>query len=91
MLLPNALSMQLQEAYQDKWEVVNISHVAMDKDEEDEREEALAEVADPLYIDKLRGMADAEGEVDASDAFPFQLNGGGNGSHGDVDVTAMET
>jgi len=35
----------------------------MSKEEEDEREEALAEVADPMFS-LMRADADAEGEVD---------------------------
>lgn len=35
----------------------------MSKEEEDEREEALAEVADPMFL-MVRGDADADGEID---------------------------
>ena len=38
----------------------------MSKEEEDEREEALAEVADPMYL-MARGDADAEGDIEVED------------------------
>ncbi|THH28830.1 hypothetical protein EUX98_g5361 [Antrodiella citrinella] len=49
------------QAYVDKWDVVKVSHVPMSKEEEDEREEALAEVMDPMYLLNRADM-DAEGE-----------------------------
>jgi len=51
------------QAYHDKWDVVKVTHVPMSKEEEDEREEALAEVLDPMYL-LTRGDVDAEGEVE---------------------------
>jgi len=51
------------QSYHDKWDVVKVTHVAMSKEEEDEREEALAEVMDPMYL-LSRGDVDAEGEVE---------------------------
>lgn len=56
---------QSYEAEHEKWDVIKVAHVAMNKEEEDEREEALAEVLDPMYL-LSRGDADAEGEVDDS-------------------------
>ncbi|KAG2110388.1 RNA polymerase II-associated [Suillus discolor] len=53
--------MNQNDTYADKWQVVHISHVAMSSDELEERNEALAEVVDPLYL----FSRDAEGEVDA--------------------------
>lgn len=53
---------QAHDTYHDKWEVVNVSHVAMSLEEEEEREENLAEVLDPMFL--MMGGADAEGEVD---------------------------
>jgi RNA polymerase II-associated factor 1 len=38
----------------------------MSKDEEEEREEALAEVADPMFL-MLRGDADADGDIEVDD------------------------
>ena len=38
----------------------------MSKEEEDEREEALAEVADSMYL-MARGDADAEGDIEVED------------------------
>ncbi|KAJ3812491.1 RNA polymerase II-associated protein [Lentinula aff. lateritia] len=50
------------EQYEDKWDVIKVTHVPMSQEEEDEREEALAEVMDPLFL--MRGDADADGEVE---------------------------
>jgi RNA polymerase II-associated factor 1 len=55
---------QINEAYPNKWEVVNVMHTEMDQEEQDEREEALAEVMDPLFM--LRGEVDADGDVDVT-------------------------
>ncbi|KAL0566312.1 hypothetical protein V5O48_015707 [Marasmius crinis-equi] len=46
----------------DKWEVLRVTHEAMSQEEEEERDEALAEVVDPMFL--LRGDADAEGDED---------------------------
>jgi len=51
------------EAYHDKWDIIKITHCPMSQEEETEREEALAEVMDPMYL-LNRGEADAEGEID---------------------------
>ncbi|KAG2039869.1 RNA polymerase II-associated [Suillus americanus] len=53
--------MNQSDTYADKWQVVHISHVPMSSEEIDERNDALAEVVDPLYL----FSRDAEGEVDA--------------------------
>ncbi|KAF5336720.1 hypothetical protein D9758_015083 [Tetrapyrgos nigripes] len=53
------------EEYEDKWELIRLTHTSMSKEEEDEREDALAEVMDPMYM--LRGEVDADGEVDETD------------------------
>lgn len=53
---------QAYEQYEDKWDVIKVTHVPMSQEEEDEREEALAEVMDPLFL--MRGDADADGEVE---------------------------
>lgn len=50
----------------------------MSKEEEDEREEALAEVADPMFL-LMRGDADAEGELDDTAVIPI---------NGEIDVVA---
>jgi RNA polymerase II-associated factor 1 len=57
---------QIYEQYEDKWEVIRVTHAAMSKEEEDEREEALAEVADPMFL-MARGDADADGEIEIDD------------------------
>ncbi|KAF5383624.1 hypothetical protein D9615_003557 [Tricholomella constricta] len=51
------------EQYEDKWEIIRVTHAEMSKEEEDEREEALAEVADPMFL-MVRGDADAEGDIE---------------------------
>lgn len=43
-----------------------MTHTTMSKEEEDEREEALAEVADPMFL-MARGDADADGEIEIED------------------------
>ncbi|KAG1811506.1 RNA polymerase II-associated [Suillus subaureus] len=53
--------MNQSDTYADKWQVVHISHVPMSSEEIDERNDALSEVVDPLYL----FSRDAEGEVDA--------------------------
>ncbi|KDR80632.1 hypothetical protein GALMADRAFT_240977 [Galerina marginata CBS 339.88] len=60
------------DQYEDKWEIIRVLHAPMSKEEEDEREEALAEVADPMFL-LMRGDADADGEVDDTAGIP--LNG----------------
>ncbi|KAF8623205.1 hypothetical protein AX15_006443 [Amanita polypyramis BW_CC] len=62
------------EQYEDKWEVIRVSHTTMSKDEEEEREEALAEVTDPLYLIG-RVDADADGELEMEDHSVFGQNG----------------
>ncbi|OBZ66779.1 RNA polymerase II-associated protein 1 [Grifola frondosa] len=75
------------EAYHDKWDVVKITHIPMTKEEEDEREEALAEVMDPMYL-LSRGDVDAEGEVDDGLA---GVNGGElNGVHEGRNMDAVD-
>lgn len=49
---------QPQETY-DKWDVINVKHVVMNREE---AAEALAEVKDPMYL-LGRTELDAEGEV----------------------------
>ncbi|KAG5634869.1 hypothetical protein H0H81_000469 [Sphagnurus paluster] len=56
----------IYEQYEDKWEIIRVTHSEMSKEEEDEREEALAEVADPMFL-MVRGDADADGDVDVDD------------------------
>ncbi|KAI0729971.1 RNA polymerase II-associated [Fomitopsis betulina] len=51
------------ESYHDKWDIIKITHCPMSHEEETEREEALAEVMDPMYL-LNRGEVDAEGEID---------------------------
>jgi len=54
------------EQYEDKWEIIRVLHAPMSKDEEEEREEALAEVADPMFL-MHRGDADADGDIEVDD------------------------
>jgi RNA polymerase II-associated factor 1 len=69
----NQFSSQVHEQYQDKWEIIRVSHSAMSKEEEDEREEALAEVVDPMFL-MVRGDADADGEIEIEEG--GVVNGG---------------
>ena len=48
--------------YEDKWEIMRVTHAPMSQEEEEERDEALAEVVDPLFL--MRGEVDAEGDDD---------------------------
>lgn len=41
-------------------------HAAMSREEEEEREEAVAEVADPMFL-LARGDADADGDIEVDD------------------------
>ncbi|KAL0947891.1 hypothetical protein HGRIS_010526 [Hohenbuehelia grisea] len=73
----------MHEQYQDKWEIIRVTHSAMTKEEEDEREELLVEVMDPMY---LRRDADAEGEIEVDDGGSvgvgvggFSVSGSGSG------------
>jgi len=53
------------DQYEDKWEIIRVLHAPMSKEEEDEREEALAEVVDPMFLlNRADADADADGEVD---------------------------
>ncbi|KJA28196.1 hypothetical protein HYPSUDRAFT_34577 [Hypholoma sublateritium FD-334 SS-4] len=53
----------IYDQYDDKWEIIRVLHAPLSAEEETEREEALAEVADPNYLN-TREDADADGEVD---------------------------
>jgi len=63
----------IYEQYEDKWEIIRVNHAPMSQEEEDEREEALAEVADPMFL-MVRGDADADGEIEVDDV--GMTNGG---------------
>ncbi|KAJ3510057.1 hypothetical protein NLJ89_g4888 [Agrocybe chaxingu] len=58
------------DQYEDKWEIIRVQHAPMSKEEEEEREEALAEVADPMFL-LMRADADADGEIDETATFPM--------------------
>lgn len=55
------------EQYDDKWEVIRLTHAPISEEEETERQEYLAEVSDPDYLLKMRTDADAEGEIEVDD------------------------
>lgn len=59
-----------------------MTHATMSKEEEDEREEALAEVVNPKF---LREDADAEGDAEIDDG-AAGTGIGVNGGEMDVDV-----
>ncbi|CAL1715425.1 unnamed protein product [Somion occarium] len=73
------------EAYVDKWDVVKVTHVPMSKEEEDEREEVLAEVMDPMYL-LGRADMDAEGEIETEEHASSRPEGGGENGIGFVDA-----
>lgn len=83
-LSPDAsrVSWQAMETYADKWQVVHISHEPMSKEELDEREELLAEVADPTFL-LSRDDVDADGEIDV-DALGHQAPLGDVDEKGDI-------
>ncbi|THH05412.1 hypothetical protein EW145_g4810 [Phellinidium pouzarii] len=68
------------DTYTDKWDAINLSLATFSTEDLEEREEALAEVVDPLYMFS-RADADADGEADETevnvDAVGF--NGYGEG------------
>ncbi|KAI0741362.1 RNA polymerase II-associated [Daedaleopsis nitida] len=70
------------ESYGDKWDIVKLTHTPMSKEEEQEREEALAEVIDPLYAFS-RADVDAEGEIDDT---AVAVNGGHSGRNAAADA-----
>ncbi|KAJ3772663.1 RNA polymerase II-associated protein [Lentinula raphanica] len=75
------------EQYEDKWDVIKVTHVPMSQEEEDEREEALAEVMDPLFLMREADV-DADGEVEVDETF------GGHSAlpvTGDNDIPKDET
>ncbi|KAF7770363.1 hypothetical protein Agabi119p4_6337 [Agaricus bisporus var. burnettii] len=62
------------EQYDDKWEVIRMTHAPISEEEETERQDYLAEVSDPDYLLKMRTDADAEGEIEVDDS--IYMNGG---------------
>ncbi|KAJ7656300.1 RNA polymerase II-associated protein [Mycena polygramma] len=55
------------DGYNDKWEIIRMTHVEMGEDEEAERNELLAEVENPRF---LREDVDADGDVELEDVGP---------------------
>ncbi|KAJ6519086.1 RNA polymerase II-associated protein [Mycena sanguinolenta] len=55
------------DAYNDKWEIIRMTHVEIGEEEEAERNELLAEVENPRF---LREDVDADGDVELEDAGP---------------------
>ncbi|KAF8159557.1 RNA polymerase II-associated protein [Crassisporium funariophilum] len=68
---------QAYEQYEDKWEIIRVLHAPMSKEEDDEREEALAEVADPMFL-MMRADPDADGEIEVDEGTTIPLNGSTN-------------
>ena len=52
---------QAYEEYDDKWELIRMTHAPMTAEEYEERDEALTEVVDPMFL------RDAEGELEIED------------------------
>ncbi|KAJ7066407.1 RNA polymerase II-associated protein [Mycena amicta] len=57
------------DGYSDKWEIIRMTHVEMDGEQEAERDELLAEVENPRF---LRDDMDADGEDDGQ---PIAVDG----------------
>ncbi|KAF8659869.1 hypothetical protein AX16_001753 [Volvariella volvacea WC 439] len=53
------------DQYDDKWEVIHMTHAPLSQEEEEERQEALAEVVDPLYL--IGRDVDADGDIEVDD------------------------
>ncbi|KAJ7140238.1 RNA polymerase II-associated protein [Mycena crocata] len=53
--------------YNDKWEIIRMTHVEMGEEEEAERNDLIAEVDNPRY---LREDVDADGDVELEDVGP---------------------
>ena len=53
-----------EDQYEDKWEIIRMKYASASKEEQEERQEALAEVADPHYLLNR----DAEGEIEVEDS-----------------------
>ena len=66
--------------------MINLSHAQLSREEAEEREEALAEVMDPMFLfsrpeGEGDGDGDAEGYVQVDDiSGPVETNGLGGGS-----------
>ncbi|KAJ7491888.1 RNA polymerase II-associated protein [Mycena latifolia] len=60
------------DAYNDKWEIIRMTHVEMGEEEEAERNELLAEVDNPRF---LREDVDADGDVELEDVGMAGVNG----------------
>ncbi|KAJ7307080.1 RNA polymerase II-associated protein [Mycena albidolilacea] len=56
------------EGYNDKWEIIRMTHVEIGEEEEAERNELLAEVENPRF---LREDVDADGDVELDDVGPI--------------------
>ncbi|KAJ7712721.1 RNA polymerase II-associated protein [Mycena metata] len=64
---------QAYDEYNDKWEIIRMTHVEMGDEEEAERNELLAEVENPRF---LREDVDADGDVELEDAAPVVVVNG---------------
>ncbi|KAJ6484957.1 RNA polymerase II-associated protein [Mycena vulgaris] len=60
------------DEYNDKWEIIRMTHVEMGEEEEAERNELLAEVDNPRF---LREDVDADGDVELEDVGGMGVNG----------------
>jgi len=70
----------MEVAYTDKWDVINLSHAPLVSEEAEEREEALAEVMDPLFMFRADADADGEGDADGEVHIEEPTTGGVNGN-----------
>jgi RNA polymerase II-associated factor 1 len=84
--------LKVHEIYDQKWDVIHIRHGAMDKEEEAEREELLAEITDPDYLLGRDADGEPEAEFDAdgvSDSRGVMTQDGNRDVDVDVDVEGM--
>ncbi|KAG8950175.1 hypothetical protein FRC03_012955 [Tulasnella sp. 419] len=61
--------------YENKWDVIQLSLAPFSAEEQEERDETLAEVVDPQWSFRVAEEADAEGEVDAEEIGAGRTNG----------------
>ncbi|KDQ13008.1 hypothetical protein BOTBODRAFT_175885 [Botryobasidium botryosum FD-172 SS1] len=71
-------------AYTDKWDMINLEHAPFGPEEEEERNETLAEVLDPAFM-YSRMDIDADGEAE-DEIIGAGGEGGAHESHGAGDV-----
>ena len=68
--------MQRWDTYADKWDAINLTLAPFSSEEAAEREEVLAEVTDPNYVQaRAEADVDADGEADGEEEGQPTQNG----------------